>query len=87
LIPLNERGFDFGILPGRFRFCLHSTGTFFCGKKNIGAGVLVGKIRQDKESQRRETGEESPQTHCQQRVWVLFSAYIPQEHSFVVRKP
>ena len=45
LIPLNERGFDFAILPGRFRFCLHSTGAFFRGEKNIGARLLVGKIR------------------------------------------
>ena len=45
LIPLNEIGFDFAILPGRFRFCLHSTGAFFCGEKNIGARLLVGKIR------------------------------------------
>ena len=43
MIPLNERGFDFAILPGRFRFCLHSTGAFFCGEKNIGARLLVGK--------------------------------------------
>ena len=45
LIPLNERGFDFAILPGRFRFCLHSTGAFFCGKKDTGTRLLVGKIR------------------------------------------
>ena len=45
LIPLNERGFDFVILPGWFRFCLHSTGAFFCGEKNIGARLLVGKVR------------------------------------------
>ena len=56
MIPLNERGFDFAILPGQFRCCLHAIhvhGAFFCGEKNIGTRLLVGKIREPEEGDRR----------------------------------
>ena len=56
LIPLNERGFDFVILPGQFRFCLHSTGAFFCDEKNIGARLLVGRIRRTRGGRWRRIG-------------------------------
>lgn len=38
-----EEGLIFAILSGRFRFCLHPTGAFCCGEKDIGARLLVSK--------------------------------------------
>ena len=52
MIAPNERGFDFVILPGR----LHSTGAFFCGRKDMGARLVVSKIGEPEEGDRRRIG-------------------------------
>jgi len=52
-----KEGLIFAVLPGEFRLCLHSIGVFFCGVKNLGTRLLVGKVRRTK-NWRREVGEE-----------------------------
>ena len=58
-----KEGLIFAVLPGEFRFCLHSTGVFFCGEKNIGTRLLVGKIRRTGGGRWEKNRPQSP---CQQ---------------------